>query len=493
MQKTNLTIKPIVSSKGDIVGALIKSELNKSCYAKHYTYQEVDECGNSTVRQINTDIYPEIERAFDEQGDTECFIIKKTTKSSTRLDPKDIRHVLTKGEHTYTSTGKKLDFHWPIFKKLAETNYSSIIRATMTLHQRCSSKCPYCSTISRNASDCITLEEAKVFIDALYTDQAEFNAKHFPVYNNLYKEMCGSDIRLRGLILSGGGQPNLWPHFSEFVDWLSHKNISLGLITNGFPTNVPEDIYRHFDWIRISITPEDASPHYKDGRFDRQYLPASIINNPSITVGYSYVYGAWTDGEIFDRITNSIAANGFNYCRVLTDCNLSRNAQLESHKLLAEGLYSRGYIDHQGNPLGTLFHQLKYHADVNEVNEIWAEGQCYLQSYNTFWDTTGHDKNGYSYCYPCDSVTVLTSAEDDQIIPSARRFESDVYGTYKNTEVRRLYEEPLAQFFDPKDVCKGCLFAKNNLRAKELMRKSIDKDYVYNSDLSASLEHVNFP
>ena len=64
-----------------------------------------------------------------------------------------------------------------------------------------------------------------------------------------------------------------------------------------------------------------------------------------------------------------------------------------------------------GNPL-TIFHQLKYHGTKEEANYIWDEGQCYLQLFNTFWDTTGHEDNGYSYCYPCDSVTVL--AEGDQ-------------------------------------------------------------------------------
>ena len=30
-----------------------------------------------------------------------------------------------------------------------------------------------------------------------------------------------------------------------------------------------------------------------------------------------------------------------------------------------------------------------------------------VQVYNTFWDTADHEINGKSYCFPCDSVTVL--------------------------------------------------------------------------------------
>ena len=79
--------------------------------------------------------------------------------------------------------------------------------------------------------------------------------------------------------MSGGGQPNLWPHFEEFVQWLSEKDISLGLITNGFPKNISESIYDKFDWIRLSITPEDASSFYPDAKFNLQYIPQNIIDN----------------------------------------------------------------------------------------------------------------------------------------------------------------------------------------------------------------------
>ena len=100
-----------------------------------------------------------------------------------------------------TSIGEKLNFHWPIFWKLKETNYSSIIRATLTLHQVCASRCPFCSTINRNKKDSITLDEAKEFVKKLYFDQAEFNKKKFKKYNDEYKKISGSDIRLKGLMI----------------------------------------------------------------------------------------------------------------------------------------------------------------------------------------------------------------------------------------------------------------------------------------------------
>ncbi len=336
----------------------------------------------------------------------------------------------------------------------------------------------------------MTLDEAKAFVTALYEDQAAYNRTHHPEYNDAYRALTGTDIRLRGLILSGGGQPNLWPPFAEFVEWLSGLDIDLGLITNGFPPKVPEDVYRHFKWIRISVTPEDASPFYPGGRFDRQYLPQTIRHNPGITVGYSYVAGPWTTDDIIQRIATSLDENGFNYCRMLTDCNLTRDSQLLAHRELAERLFRLGHIDDKGNPTGRIFQQLKYHGTPEEAAELWDLGQCYLQTYNVFWDTTGHEEQGYSYCYPCDSVTVLAEEETDgSVAISERKFNPNKWGTVRNTDVSRLFTEPVRPFFDPRQTCTSCLFMRNNRSVKEIA--ALDE---YDSlPLPPGIEHVNFP
>jgi hypothetical protein len=410
------------------------------------------------------------------------------------INPESVRHKETLSEKSFTATGEKLNFHWPIFKKYKETGYGSIIRATMTLHQVCMSRCQFCSTIGRNKKDSINLDEAKNFINALYDDQANFNIKNFPQYNQEYKRINNSDIRLQGLILSGGGQPNLWPHFSEFVEWVSKKNISLGLITNGFPKNVPEEVYEKFEWIRISITPEDASNFYPQGKFNLQYIPKNIINNPKIALGLSYVYGPWTTDEILNRINKTSVEWNCEYVRVLTDCNLSRDLQLLSHKGLSNRLFKLGLIDENGNPKTKIFHQLKYHGTKKEADFIWDSGQCYLQVFNTFWDTTGHEDNSFSYCYPCDSVTVLAEGNQEQDynisnVVSERKFNYKKWGTVKNNEVDKLYTEKVRPFFDPRKNCSACLFQKNNAKAKDLSNLKNYEDISINKNI----KHINFP
>jgi len=453
------------------------------------------------IEQVNVDqIYNNIRKHGTTEG---MYLIKEEVKTQPvgmylnstkiKISPEDVRHKKTLQESTFTATGEKLNHHWPIFKKYKETGFGSIIRATMTNHQVCSSHCQYCSTIARNKKDSVTLEEAKEFVTKLYDQQAEYNQKNFSEYNELYKSVTGSDIRLRGLILSGGGQPNLWPHFEEFVEWLSEKDISLGLITNGFPKKISEKIYEKFDWIRISITPEDASPFYPNQKFNLQYIPETIKNNPNITVGLSYVYGPWTDTEILYRIEKTAQEWGADYVRLLTDCNLTRDIQLKSHQALAERLHSLGLIKEDGMPTGKMFHQLKYHGTKEEADELWNNGQCFLQSFNVFWDTTGHEDNGSSYCYPCDSVTVLAEGADEGIGDSGafpeRKFNSEKWGTVQNNEVEKLYTEKVHPFFDPREQCRACLFMKNNQTAKEL--SSIES--YHNITIDDSIRHVNFP
>jgi len=487
----------LMKDKMDNYSIWIKSLIGAGHIAKHSTYNLLN--SNGEIKQSNNitlEISDDLIKNILQYGDTEgfnlveaglnvknCYVDKKNIRSYS------IRHELSNKEQSFTSRGEKLYYHWPIFKKYKDTGYGSIIRATMTLHQLCSSHCHYCSTIARNKKDSISIDEAKEFVNKLYYDQAEFNKKEFGEYNDLYKKQTGSDIRLRGLILSGGGQPNLWPFFSEFVEWLSTLDIELGLITNGFPTNIDEKIYKNFTWIRLSITPEDASPHYLNNKFNNQYVPKTIINDSSITFGLSYVYGAWTDNDILLRINTTIKEWKLDYCRMLTDCNLTRNSQLLAHKYLSDKLYELGYVDENGKSLGKIFHQLKYHGTKEEADSLWENGQCYLQSYNIFWDTTGHEDNGVSSCYTCDSITVLAEENDNKVGVSERRFNSDKWGTVSNEKVNLLFEDKVSSYFDPRESCTSCLFMRNNQVVKDLISLEDYSSLKVDNDIL----HVNFP
>ena len=479
----------LVSNKSEYFLRLVSHRSQNSSDHFH-VFVNID--GVRTKSSVCAENIESIAEEFLRAGPTLAFDMSWVKNEFSLLDdPATVLHQNTRQENSYTATGAKLNHHWPIFKKLADTGYGSVIRATMTLHQRCSSRCAFCSTINRSNADSISLEEAIHFVDTLYFGQAKYNQVFHPNYNQLYQEVTGSPIRLRSLILSGGGQPNLWPHFEDFVEYLSGLDIDLGLITNGFPSNVSDSAYSHFKWVRLSVTPPEASPHYENGRFESQYLPQSLFDE-ELAFGLSYVYGPWAEENIYGRLDNFAVEKNLKYVRLLTDCNLPRTRHLESHRHLAQKLLSEGLIDSSGRPTSKIFHQLKYHMSSGEAEQLWPSGTCFLQSYNVFWDTTGHDVAGHSYCYPCDSVTVLAGENEGFADSPERGFNPDKWGTVTNLHVSNLYDQPWQSFFDPRKNCHACLFSKNNSAVRDLVH-SYSEDPHHSVEVDYSLEHVNFP
>ena len=266
----------------------------------------------------------------------------------------------------------------------------------------------------------------------------------------------------------------------------------MGLITNGFPKNIDDNIYSLFSWIRISITPADASPHYINGRFENQYLPKVFSDSTFLsntTIGLSYVMGPWTEPDDIHRLSDYAAEKDFHYCRLLTDCNLPRDLQLKEHHRLSQIIEKVEEKSASEGERSKLFHQFKYHASQAELADTFKEGQCFLQSYGVFWDSTGHSQNKQSYCYPCDSVTVLASNDGGTILDSARKFEPSIYGTVPWNNVSNLYTKPIHAYFDPRESCSGCLFFRNN----QTVSKLTNSDFPIDLDHSNTPQHVNFP
>ena len=148
----------------------VRSIKNKYNYADHSHIYLKDPATEKVYAKIAISNIPNqsVLEKLSSQGSSESLILTldpNSLDSLTKFEKidteEDLIHFRGITEHSFTSTGSKLDYHWPIFKKLQDTGFGSIIRATLTLHQRCSSKCPYCSTINRKSDDEMSLEEAK--------------------------------------------------------------------------------------------------------------------------------------------------------------------------------------------------------------------------------------------------------------------------------------------------------------------------------------------
>lgn len=84
----------------------------------------------------------------------------------------------------------------------------------------------------------------------------------------------------KALEFSGGGEPLLWKHFNEAVEYVHARGIKLSLITNGvaLPT-IPKKTLSRFSWIRVSL---QSLAHAKSINF--KHIPAGTRFSASYIV-----------------------------------------------------------------------------------------------------------------------------------------------------------------------------------------------------------------
>ncbi|MBI5000538.1 MAG: hypothetical protein HZB92_03290 [Euryarchaeota archaeon] len=125
---------------------------------------------------------------------------------------------------------------------------------------------------------------------------------HFP-YNKLNKIL---DLNPKGIVISGGGEPTLYPSgrhsFADLINYFKVKNkdIKLGLTTNG--AFVPRgDWKKNLSWIRISIdaSTENTFKSLKDGEYQtRMNTLLEYLCEPIPYVGVGFVYNRFNITEI---------------------------------------------------------------------------------------------------------------------------------------------------------------------------------------------------
>ena len=94
-------------------------------------------------------------------------------------------------------------------------------------------------------------------------------------------------------------------------------------------------------------------------------------------------------------------------------------------------------------------------------------------------------------------MTVLTNEKNPGEVEqdSAREFNPNIWGTVINTKVENLFREKVKPYFDPRQHCKGCLFALNNKKVTELSNMNSEGvKHIINriNDIEKPL-HIEFP
>ncbi len=333
----------------------------------------------------------------------------------------------SKKEKSFTSTGEKILYHKEAINDLYKSKNHPIVMHIMPT-EKCNLNCVFCSVAQRG-------EEGKLFPD-LTMEQIKHTVSFF------------KSMGLKAVILSGGGEPTIYPNINNLLEYLLSEELEIGLITNGLMLKNIKSIYLHeITWIRISINSLDyvddiEIPKLKD----------------KTTLGFSYIWNPLTSEELLQKIKNKVNLisnfNSVSYVRLLPDCNLDSEKLEEAHKLI------RKVAQRLGEPF---FHQYKIHQTPSE---------CHLGRVHPVLYTDG-------YIYPCDSLVLNSPLEE-------RKFHRD-YALCKWDKVDNFYSKPINGSLLDTKRCPNCVFYNQN----EVLKKIISKKNI-TFHCEEHLKHINF-
>ena len=306
---------------------------------------------------------------------------------------------------TYTSTGDKILYHPEVIKYLRAKQNKPIVLSMMPT-EVCNLKCNFCSVAQRGT-------EGKLYPD-LIMEQIKF------VVETLIEK------NLKAVIISGGGEPTLYPQINELIDYLYVRNLEIGLITNGvfLKEKVAKKSLDRLSWVRVSINSLDYLDDIELPEFGK-----------GTTFGMSYIFNPLSKDR-YELIKKFVSEVKPEYVRLLPDCNLPDEDLEEHHE------YIRELAGRWGKPY---FHQYKIHRQPKE---------CHLGRVHPVLYTDG-------MIYPCDSL-VLNSPKDD------KKFHQE-YAICSWDKIREFSKGTIeGSLIDTKN-CPNCVFYRQNKLLTEII------------------------
>jgi len=244
----------------------------------------------------------------------------------------------------------------------------------------------------------------------------------------LYKKalLIFSKYGTKAIEMSGGGEPLLWKHIDEGVDFAHSIGMKQSLITNGLAlADTSVDTLRKFEWIRISV---------------QSVIHAKKIDYDSIPVKTSLSYMVSSNiclSDLMDLHEFSKSINIPTRIAVVRPCSKERVSEIEN------------IVDNLGAPV--FFSNKK----------LGKPKGCYMA-----WIRAAIDWNGNFF--PCPSIQL--NKENEGFIP-----DSFILCNIKNIEKWILNNSP----HDLGYQCSFCNCGKEeNDFIHELLEDTIDADFV---------------
>ena len=346
-------------------------------------------------------------------------------------------------EHKYTSTGIKFWRHSEQMFNYKNGDPNTVISTHISPEGSCNLRCGYCSVTYRDTHSRLELDTIKDYVLKLKTRG------------------------LRAVILTGGGEPTIYKHFNELVRWLKAEGLSVALITNGTRTSkVADDVWGMFSWIRVSI-------NIFVGWEYSISLPKDKIDYNKTIVGCSMVYTSeheMTDDSTTDRVdmlkrAALVADNcGASYIRLLPNCLLTQDDLIRQHAALDNTL------KHVSDT--RFFHQYKIHGAPKTST-------CHQSYFRPYLSEEIHKETGKpGTVYPCDSV----------VLNEGYQHFAEEYQLCHASDVLDYIDKKVAQRFDAKTRCAGCVFTDNVNMLDDFVNGKLNRF----SEFTEPLNHEEF-
>jgi len=188
----------------------------------------------------------------------------------------------------YSTFGDKLLQHTDVLYSIQNNKKFKPITVQLVPTEVCDLKCDYCSVKNRNKKGFIPLDTIK---QGLY-DFAFMDAK--------------------ALEITGGGNPLLYPHINEVIDYAFELGYDIGVITNSVnPINyLTFESLEKLKWIRISLSALDNDIN----------VITDFSGIQKEQLGLSYIINTKTNEDIIKRIGEIATQYDVKFVRLAPDC-----------------------------------------------------------------------------------------------------------------------------------------------------------------------------
>lgn len=168
---------------------------------------------------------------------------------------------------------EKLFLHPQKLKCLFEENGIDIsypISVELSLTNTCNLNCIYCSDM------------------ALRKCQGTSSQMDIRILKDLFLDLKKGGTE--GVVMEGGGEPTIYPHFEEAVSYAKQVGLAVGLITNG-TKQLEAEILEKFEWIRVSLDATTGEEYKEIKGVDQFEIVIKNISDyakvcPTVGVGF---------------------------------------------------------------------------------------------------------------------------------------------------------------------------------------------------------------